>query len=174
MIFVGMQICVAADTILPGTQVVVRTNQPIEIHQWDRGRIYPAHVAEDVYARDGDLAIPRGSYAELIARKTGPDQMALDLESVTVNGKRYAMDTAGPQFNMPENDYNSGAGLIGNIVGAISGGQVQVETRGNEIRVPPDANITFQVQEPLHVVNWTDPGYMRNGEHYHRDGDWYR
>jgi len=169
-----MQIGALADTILPGTQITVRADQLIEVHSWDRGRIYPAHVARDVIARDGDVAIPRGASAELIVRQTGPGQMALDLESVTVNGMRYAMDTTGPQFNMPRGEYENGGGLLGDIVGAISGGQVQVETRGNELRVPADAIITFRLQEPLHVVGWNDPGYDRDRYHYHRDGDWYR
>ncbi len=169
-----MQIGVYADTILPGTQIAVRADQPIEVHTRDRGRIYPAHVARDVTGRDGDVVIPRGASAELIVRQTGPGQMALDLESVTVNGMRYAMDTTGPQYNMPRGDYENGGGLLGDIVGAISGGQVQVETRGSELRVPADAVITFRLQEPLHVVGWNDPGYNRDRSHYHRDGDWYR
>lgn len=173
-LLIGMQIRASAGTILPGTQIQVRTDQPIEMHRWDRGRIYPARVAKDVFARNGEIAVPRGSYAELIVRETGPNQMALDLESVTVNGMRYAMDSTGPQFNMPSAEYNNGARLLSNIVGAISGGQVQVETTGNEIRVPPDSMLTFQLQEPLHVVGWNDPGYSHDGEHYHRDGDWYR
>src|SRR5665213_1421885 len=107
---VAMQICASADTILPGTQIAVRTDQPIEIHNWERGRIYPGRVARDVVARNGDIAIPRGAYAEMIVREIGPNQMALDLESVTVNGMRYAMDSTGPQFNMPSADYNNGAG----------------------------------------------------------------
>lgn len=173
-LMMGMQICACADTILPGTQVAVRTDQPIEMHRWDRGRIFPARVAKDVFARNGDIAIPRGSYAELIVRETGPDQMAVDLESVTVNGMRYVMDTTGPQFNMPNGEYNNGAGLLGNIVGAISNGHVQVETHGNEIQVPADAMLTFQLQEPLHVAGWADPGYDRGGYHYHPDNGWYR
>ena len=118
-LLMGMQICAYADTIVPGTQIEIRTDQPIELHTWDRGRIYPAQVARDVFARDGDVAIPRGSAAELIVREAGPNRMALDLESVTVNGRRYAMDTSGPQFHVPNNAYDNGAGLLGNIVGAI-------------------------------------------------------
>ncbi|HTW63895.1 MAG TPA: hypothetical protein VME17_04725 [Bryobacteraceae bacterium] len=174
LIFFGMQICASADTILPGTQIQVRTDQPVMMHIWDPGRIYPARVAKDVFARNGDLAIPRGSYAELIVREIGPNQMALDLESVTVNGMRYVMDTSGPQFNMPNGEYNNGAGLIGSVIGAISGNNVQVETEGNGIRVPDNAAITYQLQEPMHVAGWNDPGYTRDGEHYHHEGDWYR
>lgn len=173
-IFLGIQLCASAAFIPPGTQIQVRTDQPINVHIWDRGRIYPAHVAQNVYSPHGDLAIPAGSYAELIVRETGPDQMALDLESITVNGARYVMDTSGPQFNMPNGAYHNGAGLIGNIVGAISGGQVQVETPGNGIVVPPASVLTFQLEQPLHVVTWYDPGYMHDGYHYHHDHDWYR
>jgi hypothetical protein len=173
-IFLGIQICASADTILPGTQIQIRTDQPIELHTWDRGRIFPARVARDVHAGDGDVAIPRGSYAELIVRQTGPDQLALDLESVTVNGNRYALDTNGPRYNMPREQYENGGGLLGNIVGALSGGQARVETNGREIVVPADTMITFQLREPLHTVGWSDPGYSRDRYHYHRDGDWYR
>lgn len=171
-LLIAMQICASAAFIPPGTQIQVRTDQPIDVHTWDRGRIYPAHVAQNVYSPHGDLAIPEGSYAELIVRQIGPDRMALDLESVTVNGARYAMDTTGPNF--PANNYNNGGGLLGNIVGAISNGHVQVQTQGNGIMVPPSSVLTFQLQQPLHVVTWNDPGYMHDGYHYHHDGDWYR
>ncbi len=172
VILIGTQFAARADTIVPGTEIQVKTDQPIELHTWDRGRIYPGHVARDVFARDGDVAIPRGAYAELIVRQTGPNQMTLDIESITVNGSRYALDTTGPQFNA--NAYESGGGLLGNIIGAISGGDVQVETQGDEIRVPAGSIVRFQLQAPLHVAGWGDPGYMRGGDHYHRDSDWYR
>lgn len=168
-ILIGMQISASAATVVPGTEIAVRPDQPIELHTWDRGRIYPAHVSRDVFSRNGDIAIPRGAYAELIVRQTGPDQMTLDLESISVNGNRYAVDANGPQVSTE----NAG-GLLGNIVGAITNGQVQVETQGSEIRVPADTLITFQLQQPLHVVAWQDPGYMNNGFHYHHDSDWYR
>ena len=173
-ILMAMPIFASADTILPGTDIAVKTDNPIELHQWDAGRIYGARVAHDVFARDGRLVIPRDSYAQLIVRQVAPGEMALDLESVTVNGTRYVMDITGPQFNMPANQYNSGTGLLGNIVGAISNGNVQIRTRGNEIFVPENAMITFQLQEPLHVANGNEPGYYRNGNWYHNPGEWYR
>jgi hypothetical protein len=149
-VFLAMNLCASADTILPGTQIQVRTDQPIEMQAWDRGRVYPARVVQDVFATNGDLTIPRGSYAELVVRRVGPDDMALDLESVTVNGNRYVMDTTGPEYNVEQ--YRNGAGLIGSIVGAITGGQAEVITRGPEIRVPADSRITFQLQAPLRML----------------------
>ncbi len=174
-LFVSMQTAVFAGTILPGTEIQVRPDNPVDVSRWDRGRIYPAHVARDVYAKDGDIAIPRGSYAEIIVRRINPDQYTLDLESITVNGRRYVMDTTGPQYNMPQNDYSNGNGIVGGIIGAIAGANGEtVNPRGSQIRVPAGSLIRFQLQEPLHTVGWNDPGDHQNGEHYHRDNDWYR
>jgi hypothetical protein len=171
----ALQLPGLADTLAPGTQISVRTNSPIEVARWDRGRIYQAFVDRPVYARDGDVAIPRGAPVELIVRQIGPGQLALDIESVAVNGQRYVMDATGPQFNMNRNDYDNGSGLVGSIVGAIAGATgAQVETRGGEIHVPAQAVVTFQLQEPLHMVGWQDPGYEHNNWHYHHDHDWYR
>ena len=175
LLFVGLQFPVLADTILPGTEIQVRIDHPIQVDQWDRGRIYPAYVARDVVAADGDVTIPRGSYAEMIVRQVGPDRMALDLESITVNDHRYVMDTSGPQFHMSENQYNNGGGLVGGIIGAIAGATgTQVETQGNRIYVPGDTVLRFRLDQPLHTADWRDPGYENNNYHYHRDHDWYR
>jgi len=164
-----------ADTILPGMDIQVRPDQPIDVARWDRGRIYTAHVTRDVVAQDGDIAIPRGSEAELIVRQVGPEELALDLESITVKGRRYALDTTGPQYHMPQATRDQGSGLLGTIVGALAGANgEQVQPRGEHIRVPADALLTFRLQEPLHVVNWGDPGYQEGGYHYHHDHDWYR
>lgn len=159
----------------PGSEIQVRPDTPIDVSHWDRGRIYPAHVSRDVVARDGDLVIPRGSYAELIVRQIGEARYALDLESVTVNNQRYVVDTSGPQYSMPRADYDSGNGVVGAIVGAITGATGgNVEANGGEIRIPEGSMVTFRLNEPLHVVNWGDPGYENGGVHYHRDHDWYR
>jgi len=87
-----------ADTVLAGTQIQVRPDTEIHVSKWDRGRIYTGHVSRDIPAADGDVAIPRGSNVELIVRQLGPERMAIDIESVTVNGRRYVLDSSGPQF----------------------------------------------------------------------------
>jgi len=170
LILGGLQIAAWADIVPPGTEIAVRPDQPITVARWDRGRIYPGHVSRDVYARSGEIAIPRGAYAELIVRQMGPNQLALDVESVTVEGRRYVMDTSGPQFNANRGAYDNGAGLVGSIVGAITG----VEARGGAIQVPAGSEMRFRLDQPLRVVTWGDPGYTERGNHYHREHDWYR
>jgi hypothetical protein len=165
--FTGL-VTAKADTVSVGTQIQVRPDAEIRVDKWDRGRIYYGHVARDVTARNGVIAIPRGSNVELIIRQRGPNRLAIDIESVTVNGRRYVMDSSGPQFRT--RDYENGAGLVGSIVGAVTG----VTTDGNSIVVPRDSVLSFQTQAPLHIVDWPDPGYERDRCHYHRDPDWYR
>jgi len=166
------QIPILADVIVPGTDISVRPDTTIHVATWERGRIYPAYVAKDVYAKDGNVAIPRGSEAELIVRQTGPGQLVVDLESIRVNGQRYVMDTTGPQFHMSQPDYHNGTGLVGVITGTTGG--EQVITSGSEINLPSGSVITFQLQEPLSVATWAEPGYVHEGYHYHPDNNWYR
>src|SRR5258708_33281219 len=82
------------DRVAPGTEITVRTDEPIEIRNWDRGRIYRGQLARDVYASDGDLAFPRGADAELIVRQVGDHDMVVDLEAIFVNGRRYVVDAS--------------------------------------------------------------------------------
>lgn len=196
----GLQFCAFADVIPTGAEIEVRTDTPIELRSWERGRIYSAHVDRDIVARDGDVSIPRGAPAELIVREAGPHEMVLDLESVTVNGRRYVVDAASPEFNtrarqgLGENGrtgrFVGGGAILGTIIGAIAGGGkgaaigaltgaaggagAQVLTRGGEIRVPAESQLTFRLQAPMHVADWREPGYDQNGNHYHRQNDWYR
>lgn len=165
--FVGATIPIFADSIPPGTDIQVGVDARIEMSTWDRGRIYPAYVARDVIA--GNVSIPRGSEVELIVREVASGQYTLDVESITTNGQRYAVDPSGPQVNVPRDDGSNG--LIAAIAGSVG---EQVETTGQEIRLPVGSLITFRLLEPLRVVNWKDPGYQEGLYHYHSEHDWYR
>lgn len=182
-----------ADELAAGTDITVRTDESINLDHWDRGRIYPATVDRDVRARDGDLRIPRGSPAELIVRQIGPHEMALDLESVTINGRRYVVNAPGEAYNthgregVGENrrtgKFVGGGAVIGGIIGAIAGGGkgaaigaaagaaggagAQMATRGREIHVPVESRLTFHLQQSLFVSDRPDRGSDREGHHYH-------
>ena len=160
---------ILAEGIPPGTDIQVGLEARIEMTTWDRGRIYPAYIARDVIAKDGDVSIPRGSQVELIVREIAPGQYTIDVESITTNGQRYAVDTSGPQVNVPRDDGSNG--LIGAIAGTVG---EQIETKGREIRLPVGSLITFRLLEPLRVVSWKDPGYQQGPYHYHNEHDWYR
>jgi len=183
-----------ADEITTGTQITVRTDETIDLAKWDRGRIYPATIDHDVFAANGDLMIPRGAQAELIVRQIGHDEMALDLESINVAGRRYVVNAAGGAYdtsgkagvgdNRRTGKFVGGGAIIGGIIGAIAGGGkgaaigaaagaatgagAQMATRGHEIHVPVESLLTFRLDQPLFVSPGPDGGYTRDGHHYHQ------
>src|SRR5215218_3349132 len=77
--------------IEPGTAIPVRTTQAIDSSTPD-GLVYTGIVDEDVMNREGGVALPKGATAELVVRRGENNELVLDLESVTANGQRYAVD----------------------------------------------------------------------------------
>jgi hypothetical protein len=145
--------------IEPGVTIPIRTNEAIDVRRTDEYRVFTGVVVRDVRGADGRLAIPRGSTAELMVKASRPGEAVLDIESITLNGQRYAVrtdsqavGTAGP----PRPD------IIGSIVGAIAGG----EARGREVRVPSGTPVNFRLERPLDV-GVADAGVNRDGHHYH-------
>src|SRR5579864_1848081 len=113
----------------PGTVIPVRTNDAIDVDRSDN-RVYYGTVDQDVRGNNGRLAIPRGASVELIVRVERDNDLIIDLESVVVNGQRYALRTDANRVESRRDD-----SLIGGIIGAISGGEV----RGRAVRIPRDA-----------------------------------
>jgi len=143
----------------PGTVIPVRLTEAIDVERRDN-RVYYGVVDQDVRGDNGRLAIPRGSNAELMVRVERDNDLILDLESVVVNGQRYAIRT---DVNRVESQRDNS--LVGAIVGAINGGQAQ----GRAVRIPRDSVVSFRLQRPLDM-GVADRGVTREGRHYH---DWY-
>lgn len=179
-------------TIGAGASISVRTNEPIDVNNSD-GRVFGSVVNQDVMDASGNVAIPKGSHAELIVRNDSSQKLALDLESVTVNGQRYAVaaDTQGTNNGRPDGigknkrtaGYIGGGALLGTIIGAVAGGGkgaaigaaagaaagagAQVLTRGKAVNVPAESLLTFRLEQPLEM-RAADGGFYRDGRHYHR------
>jgi len=141
--------------IEPGVVIAVRTNEFISTDRGD-GRIYTGVVDQDVRGDNGRLAIPRGSRVELLVRVARDNDLILDLDSVTVNGDRYAIRSEPNRIESRRDD-----SVVGAIVGALGG-----EVRGHNIRIPRDSVLTFRIVRPLDM-GVADNGVMRDGRHYH-------
>lgn len=189
---VGTFASLASAQLVPnGTRISVRTNETITASSGN-GRVYSGVVSSDVMGTDGNVAIPRGANAELMVRRAGNDEVAVDLESVSVGGRRYVVaaseSTSGGRAGLGKNkrtgEYVGGGALLGTVIGAIAGGGrgaaigalaggaagagTQVLTRGKSLRVPAESILTFRLEQPLSVSTGPDRGYTRNGRHYHR------
>jgi len=183
------------DRLNVGTQIPIRVNSSIDAKSSNEGRIYTGVVSDDVRDNSGNVVVQRGSDAELIVRDTTDRSLVLDIESLTVNGRRYSVSTAdevvtgdgnrkeGVGTNSRTGKYVGGGALLGTIIGAVAGGGKgaaigaiagagagaagQTVTRGGQVRVPSESIVTFRLDRPLNVGG-PDPGYDRDGYHYHR------
>ena len=183
------------DPIPVGTHVRVRMEQTIDARDTAEGRVFSGTVAEDVRSVDGHMVIPRGARAEVIVNRVGDHDMTVDLESVTVNGRRYMVDAStyetgrrGLGKNKRTGEFVGGGALFGTIIGAIAGGGkgaaigavaggaagagAQVATRGEHLYIPAETVIEYRLEQPLHIGHgrWErDNGSDRDGYHYHSD-----
>lgn len=179
-----------------GTEVKVRTDDAINATVNDVGHDYPATVSQDVLDSSGNVVIPRGSRAMLtLVRGANENEVALDLRSLTTNGRTYTIE-ANPQSagttssgtgigkNKRTGEYIGGGALAGTIIGAIAGGGkgaaigavaggaagagAQVLTKGHDVKVPAESQLTFRLDQDLRTgygYGGNDRMNMPNGEY---------
>jgi hypothetical protein len=168
-----------AMVVREGTEIAVRTNEAIDSTTSSEGRSFSGTVQEAVTDADGQILIPRGSDARLIVRRvstggtTGSPQLALDLDSITVQGHRYTVNSAdieqgnnkGIGKNRRTGEYVGGGAVLGTLLGAIAGGgkgaaigavagaaaggTAQVLTKGKEVKIPAETTLRFRLDQPL-------------------------
>jgi hypothetical protein len=155
-------------------------------------------VDENVLDASGNVAIPQGSTAELIVRKTSDNDLALDLDSITVDGQRYAIvadqnavGTAGTVEtgaktigkNKKTATYIGGGALLGAVIGAVAGGgkgaaigAATGAAAGAGAQIITQGRKVSVPAESLVTfrlgrdlsLGAQDDGYSRNNRHYHR------
>ncbi len=166
--------------VLPtGTEIAIRTNETIDSRNARVRQTFNAQVAQDVLGSSGEVLIPKGSDASLILRelssggKTGSPELALDLDSMTVQGRRYTVSTTdlekrgnqGIGKNRRTAEMVGGGAALGTLLGAIAGGgkgaaigavagaaaggTAQVLTKGKEVKVPAETVLKFKLDQPL-------------------------
>jgi hypothetical protein len=136
-------------TIGAGTNISVQNNETIDVQKSD-GREFSGAVYQDVLDENGDVAIPRGSYAELIVKNNSDGYPALDLESVEVHGLRYTVAAiTGRTDGEPPSGLKANA-RTGNVVdGAkLVRAITQIVTRG-KAKVPAASFLKFRLKQPL-------------------------
>ncbi len=167
-----------------GTQITVRTDNAIDTTKDTIGNLYSARVQQDVMDSTGTVGIPTGTSAKLQVvdlsmgnngqgGNASTKDLALDLYSVTLNGKEYRVDSssiakngsAGFGLNKRTAEYTGGgAGLgalmgavfgggkgagIGTLAGGALGGVTQFLTHGKQVTVPAESTLTFHLQETM-------------------------
>ena len=165
-----------------GALIPVRSEETIDAAVASGGQTYAAEVTRDLKDADGAVVIPRGSNAQIIIRSAakggrikGASDLVLDLDSVSVEGRLYRLDTQdvvrkgrdGVGKNKRTAVFTGGGAAIGAIIGAIAGGGrgaaigaasgagagagTQIVTKGAAIRIPAETILTFRLDAPLRV-----------------------
>ena len=175
---------VTTDThVVPsGTEISVQTHETIDGSTAANEQMFDANVTENVLDADGKVVIPAGAKARIIiksltqaGRIQGQSDLVLDLASVSIDGRQYALSTAdleekgraGVGKNKRTAEFLGGGAAVGGIVGALFGGGkgaaigagagagggtlAQALTKGS-IRVEAETILVFKLDMALEVV----------------------
>jgi Ca2+-binding EF-hand superfamily protein len=167
--------------ISSGTEFIVRSNETIDSKTASVGQHFSAIIERDILDSTGNMAIPKGSDAELVIRQTedggmtSASELVLDVDSVTVAGKRYVVSTVdlgekgreGIGANRRTGVMVGGGAGLGALIGAIAGGGKgaaigagvgaaagaagQIMTKGDQVRVPAEAVLNFKLEQDLRL-----------------------
>jgi hypothetical protein len=158
-----------------GTEIKVTTDAAIPAKPAADSR-FSASVAQDVKDASGNVVIPRGSRARLVAvpSNDGKDTN-LDLRSVNVNGQSFLIEAAGADKGAPgglgankrTGIYVGGGAAVGAILGALLGGGkgaaigavlggaggagTQVLTGKNK-ELPAETQLTYKLAQPVQLT----------------------
>ena len=168
-----------------GTDIKVRTDSAIPAKPAANAK-YTATVSNDVTDKSGNVVIPRGSRATLVAVPSddGKDT-TLDLRSVRVNGQRFRLDAQGKsQSNAPgglgmnsrTGKYVGGGAAVGAVLGALLGGGkgaaigalvggaggagAQVYT-GKGKSIPAETQLSYKLAQDLQLTPETGQGLQQ-------------
>ncbi|HEX7137700.1 MAG TPA: hypothetical protein VF219_07635 [Vicinamibacterales bacterium] len=165
-----------------GAEISVQVDETIDGSTASEGQTFAADVTEPVRDAQGKVVIPAGAKAQIVIKSLakagkiqGQADLVLDLASVSIDGRQYALSTAdleekgraGLGKNKRTAEFVGGGAAIGSVVGALLGGgkgaaigagigagggtAAQAATKGN-IRVEAETTLTFKLDAPLKVV----------------------
>ena len=166
--------------VLPsGTDLTVRTAEEIDSSTAVVNQTFSAIVERDILGESDAVIIPAGSHAVLVVREvssgglTGSPDIVLDMQSMTVSGRRYLVSTGdvkadsgtGIGKNKRTAETVGGGAALGTIIGAIAGGAkgaaigglvgaaggagVEVLNKGKDVRVPAETLLKFRLDKPV-------------------------
>lgn len=175
--------------VLPqGTQIKVRTDTAIPATPAANAK-YTATVSNDIQDRSGNVVIPRGSRATLVAvRSDDGKDTNLDLRSVRVNGQRYLLEAQGKSqssapgglgMNSRTGKYVGGGAAVGAVLGALLGGGkgaaigalvggaggagAQVYT-GKKKELPAETELSFKLAQDLQLTPQSGSGLKHRSQ----------
>jgi hypothetical protein len=162
-----------------GTNVVIRMIDGVDSETARQGQTFQASLDQPIMLPNGQTAVDRGAdvVVKLVDAKesgtfTGRAELALNLQSIRVNGRMVDVNTQSVSriSNSQGNETAKrgaagaivGAGLgaifgggkgaaTGAGVGAAAGAGTQVITKGQRVRIPSETRLTFVLDTPVRI-----------------------
>jgi len=152
-----VRIVTAEPNVVPiGTPIAVRTRDVVKTSRAFRTTVYEGSMASDIVDQNGSVLIPKASPVELVVRSisylgpggAGMTDLVLDLQAITVNGRRYPIET-----NATEKPGAGGLRLNQHAARALGSEETstRILTAGSRIDVPRDALLEFETDEPIRL-----------------------
>lgn len=169
----------ASTMLLPaGVHIPVRLAQSVDTRRDRPGTPFIAHVASPV-VQNGVVVVPRGAVchgrlvgAKASGRLTGRAILTLRLDSITVGGRVYAVNTSAPTFVSKAHGTRNAlaiggtattgaaigamaAGGVGALAGAgagaVAGAAGAAITGKRQLRLAPETRVVFALRAPLRM-----------------------
>ena len=165
-------------TIPEGTRVLVRMIDAIDSEKNKLGDTFRASLEAPITV-NGDVVVPKNANVEgrIVEAKsaghfTGRSEIALELVRIVVNGRSYEIQTnqftrAGGSRGKRTAATVGGGAALGAIIGGVAGGgkgaaigaaagagagtAVQAVTKGEQIRIPSETVLEFELTAPARV-----------------------
>jgi hypothetical protein len=174
-------------TIPDGTELTIRLIDPVDSEKNQAGDTFHATLAQPIMV-GSEIVIPQGAdvegrvvEAKNAAHFSGSSSLTLELSRLMINGKSYTLQTDQWSKQGTARGKNTaakvgGGAALGAIIGGIAGGGkgaaigagvgagagtgVQAATRGQQVKLGPEAELNFRLQNSLTVT----PTSHRNRE----------
>jgi hypothetical protein len=165
-------------TLPAGTNFVIRMIDAVDSQSNRVGQTFRASLDQPVM-QDGNAVIPRGSDvvvklvdAQQSGKLTGRTELALALQSVSVNGRMVDVNTQTVKEDSSSRTARTakvagGTAALGAIIGGIAGGGkgaaigagagaatgagVELATSGQRVHVPSETRLTFVLDNPVNM-----------------------
>jgi hypothetical protein len=162
-----------------GTNIVVRMIDGVDSETARQGQTFAAAIDQPVTLANGQVAIDRGAdvVVKLVDAKgsgtfTGRAELALNLQSVKVNGRTVDVNSQSvSRVSDSRGNQTAKRGAAGAIVGAglgavfgggkgaaegaavggAAGAGTQVMTKGERVRIPSETRLTFVLDSPVRI-----------------------
>jgi hypothetical protein len=171
-------------TIPNGTTLPIRMTDSLETGQTQQGQIFHGTLANDILSGDA-VALPRGTSvtgrvieAKDAAHFAGSSMLSIELTGIDMKGQQVSVVTApyvqqGKGRGKNTAMKTGGGAALGAIIGGLAGGGrgaaigaasgggigagVNGVTRGEQVKIPAETLVNFQLQSPVTVTTTTHP-----------------